>query len=214
MDDMEIVRLKFTCCACYKTFMAKSGDGTRYINCPYCGEQNKINTGKHAQYVHKAPAQQPVKEPTYPTDPIDSLFLTRDGDPSRDVKEAKKSSFQVGDDVILELDFYSDDRDNAMMLPAKITKYELHGMSLFKGPHYELVFQPVTDVPCIAVERNLQKNGDSCEKTIIGWRNNSDAFSRVFSRVRIKKYHPAQYPKECRNAIEFNNNRNGYGIGL
>lgn len=214
MDDMEIVRYKFTCCACYKTFVAKSGGGTRYVHCPYCSEENKINTGKHAQYVHKAPAQQPVKEPTYPTDPIDTLYFTRDGDLSRDVKEAKKSSFQVGDDVILELDFNSDDRDNAMMLPAKITKYELHGMSLFKGPHYELVFQPVTGAPCIAVERNLQKNGDSCGKTIIGWRNNSDAFSRVFSRVWIKKYHPAQYPKACRNAIEFNNNRNNYGIGL
>ena len=50
MDDMEIVRYKFTCCACYKTFVAKSGGGTRYVNCPYCGEQNRINTGEHAQY--------------------------------------------------------------------------------------------------------------------------------------------------------------------
>lgn len=66
MDDMEIVRYKFTCCACYKTFVAKSGGSTRYVNCPYCGEQNRINTGEHAQYVHKAPVQQPEKEPTYP----------------------------------------------------------------------------------------------------------------------------------------------------
>lgn len=217
MDDMEIVRLKFTCCACYKTFEVESGGGTRYVHCPYCGEENRINAGAHAQYVHKAPAQQPVKEPTYPTAPIDSLLFFRDGDPSLDVKKAKKSSFQVGDDVILELDFVgvnSEDRGQNMMLPAKITKYELHGMSLFKGPHFELVFQPITDVPCIVVERNLQKNGDSCGITIIGWRNNSDAFSRVFSSVWIKKYHPAQYPKECRVAIEHNNNRNAYGIGL
>lgn len=55
MDDMKIVRYKFTCCACYKTFVAKSGGGTRYVNCPYCGEENRINTGEHAQYVHKAP---------------------------------------------------------------------------------------------------------------------------------------------------------------
>ena len=209
MDDMEIVRYKFTCCACYKTFVAKSGGGTRYVHCPYCGEENRINTGEHAQYVHKVPAQQPEKEPTYPTDPIDSLLFIRDGDPSRDVKEAKKSSFQVGDDVILELRFkkeHSEDRDQTMMLPAKITKYELHGMSLFKGPHYELVFQPVTDVPCIAVERKLQKNGDSYGKTILRWGNNSDAFSRVW----IKKYHPAQYPKACRDAIEYNNNSNNY----
>ena len=217
MDDMEIVRLKFTCCACYKTFEVESGGGTRYVHCPYCGEENRINAGAHAQYVHKAPAQQPVKEPTYPTHPIDILVFTRDGDPSLDVKKAKESSFQVGDDVILELAYkkaHSEDRDETMMLPAKITKYELHGMSLFKGPHFELVFQPVTDVPCIAVERNLQKNGDSCGKTIIRWRNNSDAFSRVFSRVLIKKYHPAQYPEACRNAIQYNNNRNDYGIGL
>lgn len=66
MDDMEIVRYKFTCCACYKTFVVKSGGSTRYVNCPYCGEQNRINTGEHAQYVHKAPVQQPEKEPTYP----------------------------------------------------------------------------------------------------------------------------------------------------
>ena len=122
---------------------------------------------------------------------------------------AKKSSFQVGDDVILELRFkkeHSEDRDQTMMLPAKITKYELHGMSLFKGPHYELVFQPVTDVPCIAVERKLQKNGDSYGKTILRWGNNSDAFSRVW----IKKYHPAQYPKACRDAITYNNTCNDY----
>ena len=79
MDDMEIVRYKFTCCACYKTFVAKSGGGTRYVNCPYCGEQNRINTGEHAQYVHKAPAQQPEKEPTYPTDPIDRISFWRRG---------------------------------------------------------------------------------------------------------------------------------------
>lgn len=97
-----------------------------------------------------------------------------------------------------------------MMLPAKITKYELHGMSLFKGPHFELVFQPVTGALCIAVERNLQKNDDSYVETNLRWGNNSDAFSRVW----IKKYHPAQYPKACRNAIEYNNNRNDYGIGL
>ena len=48
MDDMEIVRYKFTCCACYKTFVAKSGGSTCYVNCPYCGEQNRINTGEHA----------------------------------------------------------------------------------------------------------------------------------------------------------------------
>ena len=136
MDDMEIVRYKFTCCACYKTFVAKSGGGTRYVNCPDCGEQNRINTGEHAQYVHKAPAQQPEKEPTYPTDPIDRISFWRRGNAPDEVKKAKKSSFQVGDDVILDLECRrscSDEPIQIAKVPAKLIKYDLHGTSFLRG---------------------------------------------------------------------------------
>ena len=34
MADVE--KLKFTCCGCFKTFVAKSGQGMRTVNCPYC----------------------------------------------------------------------------------------------------------------------------------------------------------------------------------
>ena len=97
-----------------------------------------------------------------------------------------------------------------MTLPAKITKYELHGMSLFKGPHFELVFQPVTGAPCIAVKRNLQKNGDSYEETSIRCENGSNDYNCTYERVAIYKYHPAQYPKACRDAITYNNTCNDY----
>lgn len=213
MDDMEIVRYKFTCCACYKTFVAKSGGGTRYVHCPYCGEENKINTGEHAQYVHKAPAQQPEKEPTYPTDPIDRISFWRRGNAPDEVKKAKKSSFQVGDDVILDLECRrscSDEPIQIAKVPAKLIKYDLHGTSLFKGPHYELVFQPVTDDPRIIVEKRLQKNGDSYEETSIRRENGSNDYNCTYERVAIYKYHPAQYPKACRDAITYNNTCNDY----
>ena len=65
MADVE--KLKFTCCGCFKTFVAKSGQGMRTINCPYCGQVNTINTGEP-----KPEPEPPVVDLSFP---IEQVFL-------------------------------------------------------------------------------------------------------------------------------------------
>ena len=51
MADVE--KLKFTCCGCFKTFVAKSGQCMRTINCPYCGQVNTITTADRQDEIQE-----------------------------------------------------------------------------------------------------------------------------------------------------------------
>ena len=130
MADVE--KLQFTCCGCFKVFAAKSGEGRRIVNCPYCGQVNEINTGE--------PKPKPAPEPKFPPR-ID--FSASVYDFPNQWEKARSSPIGVGDDLIVHFETWGDGR-LSLSTPAKITKFELGTTFLSQSRYFDFAFKSIT----------------------------------------------------------------------
>ena len=200
MADVE--KLKFTCCGCFKTFVAKSGQGMRTVNCPYCGQENTINTGKP-----KPEPKPPVVDLSFP---IEQVFFNSNvyRDPngiylnfSEQCGRALNSTLDAGDDVIVHLDDIS--------VPAKIISLNV-GQKLFTGNGYfDFAFRSITGKDFSVKSKYERVPGDlyhyAYTKVVFQYTtaDRQDEI-REFSLI---KYHPEYYPKVCRDVIRRQNEK-------
>lgn len=200
MADVE--KLKFTCCGCFKTFVAKSGQGMRIINCPYCGQKNAINTGKP-----KPKPKPPVVDLSFPIEQVffnSNVYRDPNGiylDFPKQCERALNSTLDAGDDVIVHLDDIS--------VPAKITSLNV-GQKLFTGNGYfDFAFRSITGKDFSVKSKYERVPGDLYHYAythVVFQYATADKQDEIYE-FSLTKYHPEYYPEVCRKAIQKQNEK-------
>ena len=203
MADVE--KLKFTCCGCFKTFVAKSGQGMRTVNCPYCGQVNTINTGKPKPEPEHSelPANFPIEQIVF-----NSHYVRGFGNESIHFPEqcqiALNSTFAVGDDVLLGMEIPDLKRP---CVPAKITKFDI-GKKFLSGDYYfDFAFRTVTGKDLFIKGSEVRVLGYTGAYTNVVFQYTTADRQDEIQEFDISKYHPEYYPKVCRDVIRMQNER-------
>ena len=201
MADVE--KLKFTCCGCFKTFVAKSGQGMRTVNCPYCGQVNTINTGKPKPEPEPSelPANFPIEQIVF-----NSHYVRGFGNESIHFPEqcqiALNSTFAVGDDVLLGMEIPDLKRP---CVPAKITKFDI-GKKFLSGDYYfDFAFRTVTGKDLFIKGSEVRVLGYTGAYTNVVFQYTTADRQDEIQEFTISKYRPEYYPEACRKAIQQQN---------